>query len=106
MKKKFLIFAVMLLGAFLVGCSSEDDYNSTWWDQVTGKEVKAKPLTQEEAQLVKDYILGIKSLECYDEEVSKIVEEETATFYSGQKTAEQVAEVIQNRVTTYLNENS
>lgn len=28
MKKKFLIFAVMLLGAFLVGCSSEDDYNS------------------------------------------------------------------------------
>ncbi|SFU37208.1 ABC transporter substrate-binding protein [Butyrivibrio sp. M55] len=85
---------------------SEDDYNSTWWDQVTGKEVKAKPLTQEEAQLVKDYILGIKSLECYDEEVSKIVEEETATFYSGQKTAEQVAEVIQNRVTTYLNENS
>jgi hypothetical protein len=28
MKKKFLFFAVMLLGAFLVGCSSEDDYSS------------------------------------------------------------------------------
>ena len=85
---------------------SEDDIDAYGWDPVTDKEVKVKPLSQEQAQKLKDYILGIKATDCYDEEVSKIVEEETATFYSGQKTAEQVAEIIQNRVTTYLNENS
>ena len=85
---------------------SEDDTDAYWWDPVADKEVKVKPLSQEQAQKLKDYILGIKATDCYDEEVSKIVEEETATFYSGQKTAEQVAEIIQNRVTTYLNENS
>lgn len=85
---------------------SEDDIDAFWWDSITDKQVKAKPLSQEQAQKLKDYIMGIKITDCYDEEVAKIVEEETATFYSGQKTAEQVAEIIQNRVTTYLNENS
>ena len=85
---------------------SDDDYSAYYWDQAKQKEVKLKPMTQEEAQKLKDYVLAIKTLDCSDEEVSKIVQEETGAFFSGQKSAEQVAEVIQNRVTTYLNENS
>ena len=85
---------------------SDDDYSAYYWDQAKQKEVKLKPMTQEEAQKLKDYVLSINILGCSDEEVSKIVQEETGAFFSGQKSAEQVAEVIQNRVTTYLNENS
>ncbi|MBD2862832.1 ABC transporter substrate-binding protein [Paenibacillus oceani] len=36
--------------------------------------------------------------------VQKIIAEETKAFFSGQKTAEAVAKLIQNRVVTYLNE--
>jgi len=39
-----------------------------------------------------------------DNRVLSIVEEESKSFFSGQKTAEEAAKLIQNRVTTYLNE--
>ncbi|WP_248924668.1 ABC transporter substrate-binding protein [Paenibacillus hamazuiensis] len=39
-----------------------------------------------------------------DNRVLSIVEEESKLFFSGQKTAEEAAKLIQNRVTTYLNE--
>ncbi|GIO34416.1 MULTISPECIES: ABC transporter substrate-binding protein [Paenibacillus] len=39
-----------------------------------------------------------------DGRVVPIIGEESATFFNGQKSAEEVAKLIQNRVTTYLNE--
>ncbi|MEJ9220565.1 ABC transporter substrate-binding protein [Paenibacillus glucanolyticus] len=39
-----------------------------------------------------------------DAKVLNIAREESYAFFSGQKTAEEVAKLIQNRVTTYLNE--
>jgi len=39
-----------------------------------------------------------------DSKVISIAGEESLAFFSGQKTAEEVAKLIQNRVTTYLNE--
>jgi len=40
----------------------------------------------------------------YESTIQKIITEETKAFFSGQKTAEVVAKLIQNRVVTYLNE--
>ncbi|MNW18556.1 hypothetical protein D3C71_2181650 [compost metagenome] len=39
-----------------------------------------------------------------DLKITNIVAEETAPFFQGQKTAEEVAKVIQNKVNTYLQE--
>lgn len=39
-----------------------------------------------------------------DTKVLSIIGEESSSFFSGQKSAEEVAKLIQNRVTTYLNE--
>ena len=39
-----------------------------------------------------------------DYEVTCIVLEESAAFFAGQKTAEEVSELIQNRVQVYVNE--
>lgn len=39
-----------------------------------------------------------------DSKVISIAGEESMAYFSGQKTAEEVAKLIQNRVTTYLNE--
>ncbi|MEH6994947.1 extracellular solute-binding protein [Neobacillus drentensis] len=40
----------------------------------------------------------------WNEKIRTIIEEESKSYFSGQKSAESVAEIIQNRVMTYLNE--
>ena len=72
---------------------------------VGDSETDAQPLTQAEAQKLYDYILSIKSLYINEQTIEKIVTEEASAFFCGQKSAEDVAGIIQSRVTTYLNEN-
>ena len=67
----------------------------------------AKPITEEQAQKFSDYILSVETLSgSFDMTIDQIIEEEAEAFFSGQKSAEDVADVIQSRVTTYINENS
>ena len=40
----------------------------------------------------------------WNEKIRTIIEEESKSYFNGQKSAESVANIIQNRVTTYLNE--
>lgn len=68
-------------------------------------EIKAVPLTKDEVQKLYDYILSIKTMYQYDIQIHNIVQEEASAFFSGQKSAEEVADLVQNRVTTYINEN-
>ncbi|MBO4457504.1 MAG: extracellular solute-binding protein [Butyrivibrio sp.] len=66
--------------------------------------LKAEPLSKEDTQKLYDYILSVKTLYKNEQKVRNIVVEEASAFFSGQKTAEEVAEIIQSRVSTYLNE--
>ena len=75
-----------------------------YWDGE--KQIKGRPLTQEEAQKIHDYVLSAKTLIKSDMKLDEIIEEESSAFFSGQKSAEEVAGIIQGRVTTYINENS
>jgi hypothetical protein len=63
-------------------------------------------LTQEEI----DTVLGlVKDARPYfsaeEDQVIRIISEEAAAYYSGQKSPEEVTRVIQNRVQLYVNEN-
>ena len=69
-------------------------------------DTKGRPLTEEEVQKLYEYVLSINTLRDYDWNIGDILEEESAAFFSGQKSAEEVADIIQSRVTTYINENS
>lgn len=60
--------------------------------------------TQEEVDAVRKMIDSADMVYSYDMEISKILEEELAPFYKGQKSAKEVAEIIQNRVQLYLDE--
>jgi ABC-type glycerol-3-phosphate transport system substrate-binding protein len=53
---------------------------------------------------VNKLITSISSAVNYDANISKIIEEEMEVFYKGDKTAQEVAKLIQNRVNTYINE--
>ena len=67
-------------------------------------EVKLKPLPADEAQKLYDSILSCKAIHRLDSKIDSFVTEETAAFFEGQKSAEEVADVINNRIQTYLNE--
>jgi len=69
-----------------------------------GREVKLDPLPADEAQKLYDSILSCKSMHRPDSQIEVILNEETPALFDGQKSAEEVADIIQNRVHTYLNE--
>ncbi|MBO4457501.1 MAG: extracellular solute-binding protein [Butyrivibrio sp.] len=74
---------------------------------IDNKEIQAKPMPEAEAKMIYDYILSIDNIvDTYDSKISEIIDEESGAFFSGQKSAEEVADIIQSRVTTYINENS
>ncbi len=85
---------------------SDNDESAQLWDKVNNKFVKMKPLSQEDVSKFYDYTVSVNSLNNMNIEITNIIAEEASAFYCGQKTAEEVADIIQNRVTVYINENS
>lgn len=63
--------------------------------------------TQEEVDAVREIISSAeKSAGSVNTELTNIMEEETAAFFKGQKSAKDTAEIIQNRIQIYVKENS
>lgn len=73
---------------------------------VNGVEMALEPMKPEETAELIDYLYKLDSLCIYNETIYNIVMEEAAGFLEGQKTAEEVADVIQSRVEIYVSENS
>ena len=69
-------------------------------------EITIPPLTRDELEEVKQFIYGLNKVYDYNENVYNIINEEASAFFSGQKSAEEVAQIIQSRVSIYVNENS
>lgn len=63
-----------------------------------------KPLTDEEISDCWELINGIEIFLREDAIISKIIIEEAESYFSGDKTAEEAAKIIQSRVTLYLQE--
>lgn len=78
------------------------DFNSYYYD---GWEYTYRPSTQEEIDLVLKVLNEVRLEPESGAEVMNIINEEAEAFYQGQKTVDQVAEVIQRRVSIYVNEN-
>ena len=57
-----------------------------------------------EYQQLMDLINSTTSVYGYDEGVMDVIEEDVKAFFAGQKTAQETAALIQNRVQTYVNE--
>lgn len=51
-----------------------------------------------------DFVLSVNKKSSYDLSIIEIITEETQAFFSGQKSAQEVADIIQNRVNIYINE--
>ena len=79
------------------------EYDDTFY--INDQEIILQPFTKAQADTLYDFVCNVKTPSYYDENVMKIISEEVASFFSGSKSASDVANMIQNRVQLYVNEN-
>lgn len=61
-------------------------------------------LTKEQTDAIRAMVSGATQVLRYDEKLNAIISEEAESFFSGQKTLDVVADIIQNRASTYISE--
>ena len=73
---------------------------------VGGVEIEVVPLTEEETGELLEYIMSLDTVCTYNEELNNIITEETESYFAGQKTVDEVVDIIQSRAKIYVSENS
>ncbi len=69
-----------------------------------GPMIEIYAMTQEQYDTVKGLIESTNRIMRYDESLMEIINDETGAFFAGEKTAEETAQFIQNRVQLYMAE--
>lgn len=67
-------------------------------------EIVIDPMSREEADAYVELLKSLTQVYRYDETLLGIITEEAEPYFSGQKTAKEVAKIIQSRAQVYLNE--
>ncbi len=81
---------------------NEVEYDDTYW--IGDSEIKIDVNTDEDNQRVMDMLKSANMAPRYDQNLMVIITEEAAAYFSGQKSVDEVAEIIQNRASTYISE--
>lgn len=77
--------------------------DSGWgWDDL---EVKIGPSSQEDVDIYMDLINNTKKIGGWNQAILDIISEESKAYFSGDKSLDETADIIQNRAKTYVNEN-
>lgn len=79
------------------------EYDDTYY--INGVDIVLKPLTKADCDRVLSYIKSAGHVYSYDTNIMTIMEEECAAYFAGQKSAKEVADIIQSRIHIYVNEN-
>lgn len=82
------------------GEKQESEY--TYW--INDEIIELEPFTQEEIEEITAFLTGVNKLSYYKSEIQDIISEEAEAFFSGQKSVDEVTEIIQSRVQIYVNE--
>lgn len=92
-----------------------DDFNDgkkTFWDETgydscTNLPIIIEPMSESDKQKYAEFVRGIDRISSgIESNVDNIIKEETELYFSGQYSAEKCAEMIQNRVSIMLSEQS
>jgi predicted transport protein len=88
---------------FCANAMKDDEAGGTWgWGDF---EIDIKPATQEDVDAVKDLINNTTAVNgAVTDDIMSIIEEDAASYFAGQKSAQDVAETIQGRIQIYLSE--
>ena len=67
--------------------------------------IEIHPVTDEELERYEDFINSIDKIELCDETIYGIVKEVSEAYFAGDKSLDEAVQMVQNRVTLYVNEN-
>jgi len=80
------------------------EYDDTYW--MNGEDIIIPPMTQEEVDAALEFVYSVNRKVSHNDDINNIIMEEAASFFEGQKSAEDVAKIIQSRAQLYISENS
>lgn len=86
----------------------DENGNKQEYENITyigGEEIVIPPMTLQEAEALKEQLYSFTQVYKQDDTLENIIEEEAAPYFAGQKSAQDVAAIIQSRVQIYVNEN-
>ncbi len=69
-----------------------------------GETVEFYAITQEEADMIMALINSVKYVANYDDSVYSLISEEASAYFDGAKSVDEVASIIQSRMSIYINE--
>jgi len=79
------------------------EYEDTYW--INGEEIILEPFTQDEVDEICDFIYSVTKVGTFNNDIRTIITEEAASFFEGQKSAQEVAKIIQSRAQVFIDEN-
>ena len=88
---------------WLLEDGTKEYYDDSFY--MDGVEVKYDPMTAEEAAEFTEFLMSVSMVNEYNQSMIEIVTEEAAAYFEGQKSAQDVAGVIQSRMRIYISEN-
>lgn len=78
-------------------------YDDIWY--INGEEVILEPFSQEEVDAICEFIYSVNRTAYFNEYIQNIIVEETGAYFSGQKSVQDVVDIIQSRAQVYVDEN-
>lgn len=85
--------------------NKKEYYDNTYF--INNEEITIDPLTQEERDFLVNYIKGVTKLSgSYTNDFYDIINEESTAYFKGEKTAQEAADIIQNRISILVSEQS
>ncbi len=81
----------------------KEEYDDNYY--LNGEDIVLPPLTQEQLDEAIEFVFSVDNSYYWNDSVANIINEEMDGFYTGQKTAQEVAKVIQSRAQVYVDEN-
>lgn len=82
---------------------NKEYYDDTWY--INGEEIVLEPFTQQEVDAICEFIYSVNRTPYYNEDITNIITEEAAAFFEGQKSVQDVVDIIQSRAQVFVNEN-
>ena len=76
----------------------------SYWQEGSETPIEIYAMSKEDVDMIMDLINSITRARNYDDAIVKIIIEDATPFFKGQKTAEATADILQNRISLYVNE--
>lgn len=81
---------------------NKEEYDDYYY--INGAEVLIPPMTQAEIEALKERIYSVDRLAVYSSELYNIIVEEAAPYFAGQKSVQEVVDIIQSRAQIFVSE--